>query len=153
MLWSLIRPRNTPCRRFWILMQVSLKLRLSYPRLTASSSQDFYIVPAPNPDGYDFTWESDRFWYKNRQVMGPNAKCVGLDMNRCVVYLFFRRTRLTSSKELGMPDLIFSRTFSHTFTLRVTNGNPMQSTSRNPKHLSTLARIGSPAIGRSKLQK
>ncbi|KAK0186252.1 peptidase M14 [Armillaria mellea] len=43
---------------------------------------DFYIVPAPNPDGYDFTWESDRFWYKNRQIMGPNAKCVGLDMNR-----------------------------------------------------------------------
>ncbi|KAK0199600.1 peptidase M14 [Desarmillaria ectypa] len=43
---------------------------------------DFYVVPAPNPDGYDFTWESDRFWYKNRQVMDPNAKCVGLDMNR-----------------------------------------------------------------------
>ncbi|KAK0443363.1 peptidase M14 [Desarmillaria tabescens] len=43
---------------------------------------DFYIVPTPNPDGYDFTWESDRFWYKNRQIMGPNEKCIGLDMNR-----------------------------------------------------------------------
>ncbi|KAG7440202.1 peptidase M14 [Guyanagaster necrorhizus] len=43
---------------------------------------DFYIIPAPNPDGYDFTWESDRFWYKNRQVMGPAEKCIGLDMNR-----------------------------------------------------------------------
>src|ERR1700712_3120115 len=44
--------------------------------------QDFYIIPIPNPDGYVFSWESDRFWYKNRQIMGPNAKCVGLDMNR-----------------------------------------------------------------------
>ncbi|KAF5372907.1 hypothetical protein D9758_001469 [Tetrapyrgos nigripes] len=43
---------------------------------------DFYIIPAPNPDGYAYTWETDRFWYKNRQIMGPNAKCVGLDMNR-----------------------------------------------------------------------
>ncbi|THU92100.1 hypothetical protein K435DRAFT_967814 [Dendrothele bispora CBS 962.96] len=43
---------------------------------------DFYIIPTPNPDGYDYTWESDRFWYKNRQIMGPNAKCIGLDMNR-----------------------------------------------------------------------
>ena len=22
--------------------------------------------------------------YKNRQIVGPNAKCVGIDMNRCV---------------------------------------------------------------------
>ncbi|KAF8879285.1 hypothetical protein BD779DRAFT_1612929 [Infundibulicybe gibba] len=43
---------------------------------------DFHIIPVPNPDGYDYTWESDRFWYKNRQVMGPHAKCVGLDINR-----------------------------------------------------------------------
>ncbi|ESK86962.1 zinc carboxypeptidase [Moniliophthora roreri MCA 2997] len=43
---------------------------------------DFYVIPAPNPDGYTYTWETDRFWYKNRQIMGPRAKCIGLDMNR-----------------------------------------------------------------------
>ncbi|KII85696.1 hypothetical protein PLICRDRAFT_701174 [Plicaturopsis crispa FD-325 SS-3] len=43
---------------------------------------DFYIIPSPNPDGYEYTWESDRYWYKNRMVLGPDAKCVGLDMNR-----------------------------------------------------------------------
>ncbi|KAI0070746.1 hypothetical protein K474DRAFT_1631397 [Panus rudis PR-1116 ss-1] len=45
-------------------------------------SFDFHIIIEPNPDGYLYTWESDRFWYKNRQVVGPNAKCVGIDMNR-----------------------------------------------------------------------
>ncbi|KAF9261640.1 Zn-dependent exopeptidase [Marasmius fiardii PR-910] len=43
---------------------------------------DFYIIPSPNPDGYAYTWEEDRFWYKNRQVIGPREKCVGVDMNR-----------------------------------------------------------------------
>ena len=43
---------------------------------------DFYIVPAPNPDGYDYTWETDRFWYKNRMKTSPDPTCVGVDMNR-----------------------------------------------------------------------
>ncbi|EPS95107.1 hypothetical protein FOMPIDRAFT_1038635 [Fomitopsis schrenkii] len=43
---------------------------------------DFHIIPVPNPDGYVYTWEHDRFWYKNRQVIGPYEECVGIDMNR-----------------------------------------------------------------------
>ncbi|KAF5309892.1 hypothetical protein D9619_010197 [Psilocybe cf. subviscida] len=43
---------------------------------------DFHIIPIPNPDGYVYTWETDRYWYKNRQVTSPYTKCVGLDMNR-----------------------------------------------------------------------
>ncbi|KAJ7018692.1 peptidase M14 [Mycena alexandri] len=43
---------------------------------------DFHIIPSPNPDGYEYTWEADRFWYKNRQIVGPGAKCIGIDMNR-----------------------------------------------------------------------
>lgn len=63
---------------------------------------DFYVVPSPNPDGYDHTWETDRFWcvspvpscvlvcpltksrYKNRQVVDPVSPCLGIDTNRCV---------------------------------------------------------------------
>jgi len=45
-------------------------------------THDFYVVPSPNPDGYAYTWEHDRFWYKNRQIIGPYEKCIGLDMNR-----------------------------------------------------------------------
>ncbi|RDX54557.1 hypothetical protein OH76DRAFT_1373345 [Lentinus brumalis] len=43
---------------------------------------DFYIIPVPNPDGYIYTWETDRFWYKNRQNIGPAERCTGIDMNR-----------------------------------------------------------------------
>ncbi|KAI1798163.1 hypothetical protein LXA43DRAFT_875915 [Ganoderma leucocontextum] len=43
---------------------------------------DFYIIPVPNPDGYVYTWEQDRFWYKNRQNIGPDEECTGIDMNR-----------------------------------------------------------------------
>jgi len=76
--------------REWIAMATALYLAHA---LVASASEphslshlldsfDFHIIPAPNPDGYDYTWESDRFWYKNRMIMGPKTKCVGLDMNR-----------------------------------------------------------------------
>lgn len=43
---------------------------------------DFHIIPVPNPDGYDYTWETDRYWYKTRQKMGSQNRCFGLDMNR-----------------------------------------------------------------------
>jgi len=44
-------------------------------------NSDFYIIPTPNPDGYKYTWEVDRFWYKNRMSVG-HTECHGLDMNR-----------------------------------------------------------------------
>ncbi|TDL18656.1 hypothetical protein BD410DRAFT_793044 [Rickenella mellea] len=43
---------------------------------------DFHIIPTPNPDGYVYTWEKDRFWYKNRMIVSPEEQCQGLDMNR-----------------------------------------------------------------------
>ncbi|KAL6299378.1 hypothetical protein BKA93DRAFT_931543 [Sparassis latifolia] len=51
-------------------------------RVSSTFIHEFYIIPLPNPDGYAYTWEHDRLWYKNRQILGPNEKCVGLDMNR-----------------------------------------------------------------------
>jgi murein tripeptide amidase MpaA len=43
---------------------------------------EFHIIPVSNPDGYEYTWTTDRFWYKNRMSTSPRAKCIGLDMNR-----------------------------------------------------------------------
>lgn len=42
-------------------------------------SFDWYFVPVLNPDGYRFTFDSDRMWRKTRQ---PYGVCVGTDLNR-----------------------------------------------------------------------
>ncbi|KAF9652688.1 hypothetical protein BDM02DRAFT_3088647, partial [Thelephora ganbajun] len=76
--------------REWIAVSASLYLAHS---LVADPSEhyslngllhnyDVYIIPVANPDGYQYTWTSDRFWYKTRQRLSPGDKCVGIDMNR-----------------------------------------------------------------------
>ncbi|KAI0360633.1 Zn-dependent exopeptidase [Trametes cingulata] len=57
---------------------------------------DFYIIPVPNPDGYVYTWDNDRLWYKNRQIVGPAERCVGIDMNRNWGYKWKAKSRLPS---------------------------------------------------------
>ena len=34
-------------------------------------SDDFYIIPVTNPDGYAYTWDGNRMWRKNRR---PSSK-------------------------------------------------------------------------------
>ena len=36
----------------------------------------FHVVPLMNPDGYEYSWRSDRYWRKNRQAP------YGVDLNR-----------------------------------------------------------------------
>uniref|UniRef100_A0A182MWB1 Peptidase M14 domain-containing protein n=1 Tax=Anopheles culicifacies TaxID=139723 RepID=A0A182MWB1_9DIPT len=41
---------------------------------------DWIIVPVANPDGYVYSYETDRLWRKNRY--GDNVLCPGTDINR-----------------------------------------------------------------------
>lgn len=51
------------------------------PAVTAFlDSFDFVFMPVLNPDGYAFTWESNRLWRKNRRPVGQG--CIGVDLNR-----------------------------------------------------------------------
>jgi murein tripeptide amidase MpaA len=42
---------------------------------------EFLIVPVANPDGYVYTWQTDRLWRKNRRV-NAGTSCRGVDLNR-----------------------------------------------------------------------
>lgn len=40
---------------------------------------EYYFLPVMNPDGYEYSFTSDRLWRKNRSGSGV---CVGTDLNR-----------------------------------------------------------------------
>ncbi|KAJ8004196.1 hypothetical protein DPEC_G00156270 [Dallia pectoralis] len=44
-------------------------------------SMDIYVLPVMNPDGYQYTWTTNRMWRKNRSVR-QDSNCIGTDLNR-----------------------------------------------------------------------
>ncbi|KAG7264746.1 hypothetical protein CRUP_009068 [Coryphaenoides rupestris] len=44
-------------------------------------NMDIYVLPVMNPDGYKYTWTTDRMWRKNRSVR-DDSSCTGVDLNR-----------------------------------------------------------------------
>ncbi|KAK7026889.1 hypothetical protein SK128_012652 [Halocaridina rubra] len=68
--------------REWISPAVTLHLVNRLARdCSIGKLFDVYIVPMANPDGYEYTWNTNRLWRKNRRII-PDSDCDGVDLNR-----------------------------------------------------------------------
>jgi murein tripeptide amidase MpaA len=46
-----------------------------------ANKMTFIIIPCVNPDGYEYSHTTDRFWRKSRSEQNY-SKCIGVDLNR-----------------------------------------------------------------------
>ncbi len=69
--------------REWVSTEMAMRLirwiadSLSRPLLAA---RDVWVIPVENPDGYQYTFDVDRLWRKNRRSNGDGS--TGVDPNR-----------------------------------------------------------------------
>ena len=63
-------------------MQLVNEYKLNDPIISKILQKyEIHIMPLVNPDGYEYSWTTNRLWRKNRN---PNigSSCVGTDLNR-----------------------------------------------------------------------
>ncbi len=83
--------------REWITVSVALYLAYQLvagygvdTRITRLLDRlEVYIIPVVNPDGYVYSWTTDRLWRKNRRYLGQNSQgqpIYGVDLNRNWAY-------------------------------------------------------------------
>jgi len=69
--------------REWVSTAVAMRL-IRWLADSASpallGSRDVWVIPVENPDGYQYTFTTDRFWRKNRRLNGDGT--YGVDPNR-----------------------------------------------------------------------
>lgn len=68
----------TPAAAMYILHEILASLEA---KNSTFSGLDYYVVPMMNPDGYEFSHTTDRYWRKNRSL-NNGSYCVGTDLNR-----------------------------------------------------------------------
>jgi hypothetical protein len=69
--------------REWVSTEMAMRLiRWLADSLPASlrDSRDIWVIPVENPDGYQFTFTTDRYWRKNRRLNADATS--GVDLNR-----------------------------------------------------------------------
>jgi murein tripeptide amidase MpaA len=69
--------------REWVSTEVAMKLARwiadSLPR-SLLAQRDIWVIPVQNPDGYQYTFTTERLWRKNRRLNADGS--YGVDMNR-----------------------------------------------------------------------
>lgn len=68
---------------------------------TLLADYELHFIPVANPDGYDYSWTTDRLWQRTRQdVGGDSPRCTGIDMNRNWAYKFEKSWRPNPCSDL-----------------------------------------------------
>ncbi|CAI5758532.1 unnamed protein product [Candida verbasci] len=62
-----------------------LNFYVDNPNSKILKNLDFLFIPISNPDGYAYTWSTDRLWRKNRQETTV-PKCFGIDIDHSYDY-------------------------------------------------------------------
>jgi len=65
----------------WMINELATKYDTDPEIKAILDFADWVIAPVSNPDGYEYTWTTDRLWRKNRAPT-PGAVCIGTDPNR-----------------------------------------------------------------------
>ncbi len=71
----------SPMTNMWIADQLVYGYGID-PEITAMVNQvEIFIMPVVNPDGYIYSWTTERLWRKNRRD-NLGSSCDGVDLNR-----------------------------------------------------------------------
>ncbi|XP_034033854.1 carboxypeptidase B2 [Thalassophryne amazonica] len=71
----------SPAFCLWIVQYSLSFYRKNYDITQILDNMDIYVLPVMNPDGYKYTWTTDRMWRKNRSL-SKGSTCIGVDLNR-----------------------------------------------------------------------
>ncbi|KRY66889.1 Carboxypeptidase A2 [Trichinella pseudospiralis] len=74
-----------PATAVYLLHQLAENYKNTKEIQSILDKYNFYILPVVNPDGYDYSWKSERFWRKSRSKHNCTfwSCCVGVDLDRC----------------------------------------------------------------------
>jgi len=66
----------------WIMNELAVQYGSDDDVTAFLNKFDVYLMPLVNPDGYDYSHDSERFWRKTRSKNGGWRNCMGTDPNR-----------------------------------------------------------------------
>ncbi|XP_077966845.1 carboxypeptidase B-like [Styela clava] len=70
----------------WVANELVSSYEIDSTVADVMNKVDIYLIPVSNPDGYEFTWTTDRMWSKTRSKATNNGctlpNCDGVDPNR-----------------------------------------------------------------------
>ncbi|XP_041638108.1 carboxypeptidase B2-like [Cheilinus undulatus] len=71
----------SPAFCLWFVQHSLTSYNVSRDITDILDNMDVYILPVMNPDGYSYTWTTNRNWRSNRSVHNGSS-CIGVDLNR-----------------------------------------------------------------------